>query len=33
MKKSSEELLQELQEVDALIAQKRPLTGTDRQRL
>jgi GH24 family phage-related lysozyme (muramidase) len=33
MKKSSEELLQELQEVDALIAQKRPLTGADRQRL
>ena len=33
MKKSSEELLQELQEVDALIAQKQPLTGADRQRL
>jgi len=33
MKKSSEELLQELQEVDALIAQKRPLTGVERQRL
>jgi len=33
MKKSSEELLQELQEVDALIAQKRPLTGAERQRL
>ena len=33
MKKSSEELLQELQEVDDLIAQKRPLTGSDRQRL
>ena len=33
MKKSSEELLQELQEVDALIAQKRPLTGADRQRI
>jgi soluble lytic murein transglycosylase-like protein len=33
MKKSSEELLQELQEVDALIAKKQPLTGKERQRL
>jgi len=33
MKKSSEELLQELQEVDALIAKKQPLTGEERQRL
>lgn len=33
MKKSSEELLQELQEVDALIAKKQPLSEKERQRL
>jgi GH24 family phage-related lysozyme (muramidase) len=33
MKKSSEELLRELQEVDALLAKKQPLNGAERQRL